>query len=161
MSTLEESRSLLWQSVEGLDDYTLFKKFPNGWTIIEVLEHVWRVEKFVATRTREVLQSPPGEEIAMLPWPSEDRTRKLNAPPFTWPTGEIQTIAEAREALDAVATELAELIQTIAPINAMRYGFPHPTLSTMISVQQWYELVPRHELRHLAQIEEIKSSAMS
>lgn len=156
MTTLQESRKLIWQSVEGLAEKDLHKKFPDGWNILEVLEHIWLVEKNGVNALRIALQSPPGEEIPIKAANPLDFTVKKVAPERVRPQGVFQSIAQAKEALDAVAVELEEVMRSVDPRDAGKYGTPHPAYGS-VSLRQTYQLAPLHELRHLAQIEKIKN----
>ena len=136
---------------------------PGRWSVAEVVEHLWRVERGVAallrrefdrvrdrlpreTATTSVLAAMNG--AAML-----DRQRKLQAPPPVVPpdgldvaTG-LARLRESRQALLDVVTAADGF--AVGAIHA-----PHPLFGDH-DFYQWLAFVGFHEARHAAQVREI------
>ncbi len=156
-----EARERLWNSVEGLNEAQLRRPNADGWTILHVLEHLHLVEMGVAGAIMGAVKSPPmanaqatdSFEARLL-----NRSYKVDAPEIFQPQGAIATTQEAQELLSSSRDRLEAAVAAARNAGAMHtHGFPHALLGPM-SVQQWYEFIPLHELRHVAQIEEMKAA---
>ena len=147
--------------MKGLNELQLRRPNADGWTILHVLEHLHLVEMRVAGAIMGAVKYPPMEnaqsteslEARLL-----DRSYKVNAPESSRPKGVIATVQEAQELLASSRDRLEAAVAVARNAGGLHtHGFPHPAFGPM-SVQQWYELVPLHELRHVAQIEEMKAA---
>ena len=156
-----EARERLWNSVKGLDESQLRRQNADGWTILHVLEHLHLVEMRVADAIMGAAKSPPIEGLQAnesLEARLLDRNHKVNTPETSRPKGAVATVQEARELLSSSRDRLEAAIASAQNAGVLHtHGFPHPAFGPM-SVQQWYELIPLHELRHVAQIEEMKAA---
>ena len=156
-----EARETLWNSVKGLNESQLRRLNADGWSILHVLEHLHLVETRVANAIMGAVKSPPMENVQAnesLEARLLDRSHKFNAPEANRPKGAVTTVQEAQSLLSASRDRLLAVVATARDAGVLHtHGFPHPAFGPM-SVQQWYELIPLHELRHVAQIEEMKAA---
>ena len=156
-----EARERLWNSVKGLNESQLRRPNADGWTILHVLEHLHLVEMRVAAAIFGAAKYPPMENVQTnesLEARLLDRSHKFNAPEANRPKGAVTTVQEAQSLLSASRDRLLAAVATARDAGVLHtHGFPHPAFGPM-SVQQWYELIPLHELRHVAQIEEMKAA---
>ncbi|MGE7602147.1 DinB family protein [Peribacillus sp. NPDC097675] len=158
---MEENKKIreeLLQAVNGLSDEQLNAHPEDGrWSIIQVLDHLFLMERAVTKGIADTLAS---DEIK----PADDkpiqytlnRDIKVEAPSFVIPTEEFLTLDEvktklstSREALEAVVSKANE-----SALNEK--SFPHPMFKNL-SLKQWIPFIGLHEKRHLLQIEELKS----
>lgn len=154
-------REALWNSVEGLTDSQLRKTNADGWSILHVLEHLHLVETRVAGAIIDAVKSPPMEDLRTHESLKEgllDRSHKIETPEIFRPRGVVATLQEARERLSSSRARLEAAVVVARNAGALHsHGFAHSLLGPM-SIQQWYDFVPLHELRHVAQIAEIEAA---
>lgn len=87
-----------------------------------------------------------------------DRSRKVKSPKFAEPQGVFATLEQAVTSLAASRNELETVLGSIEDADELHHhGFRHPYFG-VLSIHQWLEVLPLHEHRHTAQIEEMKQS---
>ncbi|SDS90435.1 DinB superfamily protein [Paenibacillaceae bacterium GAS479] len=154
LNQLEMTRSELLNEVRGLPLETLQTKPPgDGWSVLEIMEHLATLEGAVAKGLVSVLQSPERSDLVRAPLELlKDSSRKSQAPSRVQPAGKIHTLAEAEQALADARQKLLESVAVDLGTERMeKRGFEHPMFGPM-SAAQWVELIPLHEDRHLGQI---------
>ena len=135
---------------------------PDRWSVVEVLEHLARVERGIAkllvVRGQE---TPPGlaaelaeaqltaERIARL----RSRSERLVAPDRIQPAG-TSTPSEALTQLDDARRALRSAFLGAAPASLDGLTHQHPVLGAL-TLRAWVEFVAHHEARHADQIQEI------
>lgn len=153
---LRQARMQLLQSVQDLSDEELRIRNADGWSILHVLEHLHLTEKAVVQGIRHALTKPSSEIPRQSVESVLDRSRKLKSPKVSDPQGMFTTLDEAVASLAASRSELTAVLASIEDADALHHhGFRHPFFG-MLSIHQWLEVLPLHERRHTAQIEEMK-----
>ncbi|MFT5337928.1 MAG: hypothetical protein ACJAY8_001475 [Sphingobacteriales bacterium] len=133
-------------------------KPPSGWSVLEIVEHLFLTEKVVMkviqtegeiTDTEELFGDGKMEHLLL-----NKREVKIDAPAFVKPRGLFSTMEEA---LDAWKTQRDYLVQRISKekIKADKRAFKHPFLGDM-TVADWLYLIVHHSRRHQLQIEEMR-----
>jgi hypothetical protein len=140
---------------------------PERWSIVEVLEHLTRVETGVArlltVRGRAAPAAQPAEvapadaqldaaRIARL----RDRNERIEAPERIRPAG----TSEPAEALRALAAARAELVAALVAADpAALDGVVHTHAELgPLTLRGWAEFVAHHEARHADQVREIAAA---
>lgn len=160
---LEMTASWLIDEVSGLSSAQLqFRRAPNTWTIMQVLEHVVVVGPIYWEDLQRAVKSQPRDRTgsstdANILWYGIDRTPTVRerAVPAEEPKGQLR---ELQAGLDAYRKAHARLLQYIKTT-------PDDLRSHVVERQgcdayQWALLISTHEQRHILQIREIKSDAM-
>jgi DinB superfamily len=136
---------------------------PNdgGWSAAEIIAHLIMVERSVVGKADRVVQHPPRKfsRLQKLHFPLalvEARLVRRKAPMPVDPEmiGEKETmLAELRE----IRERLLAFIDETKERNLGMYRWQHPFLGSL-STYEWFEMVARHELRHVKQMREIAGS---
>lgn len=115
-------------------------------------------EKAVVKGIRHALTTPRSD-IPQKPVEGVlDRSRKVKSPKFAEPQGVFATLEQAVTSLAASRNELETVLGSIEDADELHHhGFRHPYFG-VLSIHQWLEVLPLHEHRHTAQIEEMKQS---
>ncbi len=134
----------------------------GGWSAVQVVEHVARVETGVAKMLQKGAAMPltaTAEEIAAAQITPRkiaivrDRRTKVEAPERTLPTGAvapesaISALLQSREALLAAFYETADKV-----LGGIM--FVHPFVGPL-TLRAWVELVAHHDARHAAQLTDL------
>ncbi len=158
MTRHEEVRQTLWNTVRVVREDDLQVENSAGWSILSVLEHLAVVEQHIARAMARELESKNFRDIPVHPSLAEavvDRSRKVAAPEALSPKGLVRTLDQAKETLQASTQLLDKTYLSVASDEELdQLGFRHP-LFGVLSIRQWYDFIALHELRHLAQIEEM------
>lgn len=158
MEANHQYREEVLQAVSGLSDEQLNKQVePGRWSIIQVLEHLYLIEKSITRMISYQLEN--GEtKLAGADIPVEltvDRSRKLTAPSFSEPTSEFITLEEMKRKLEKSREMFNQVVNNADPAILEQRTYPHPAFGEL-SLKQWIPFIGLHEKRHLAQIEELK-----
>ncbi|HET6762909.1 MAG TPA: DinB family protein [Longimicrobiaceae bacterium] len=160
---LDRERGLLRQAVAAIPR-ELHERAPaeGRWTVAQILEHLTYVEgaigRLIRKQVAEAAEHGRETEFTSVVGTLDlarmaDRGRKISAPEFLLPRGELDS-----EASLARLEELrAETHQTLAAADGLPLGkvsAPHPALG-MLNGYQWVLALGGHEGRHRAQIEDI------
>jgi hypothetical protein len=162
LSYLHATRKQVIDSVAGLSNAQLnYKSAPEKWSIRDVIEHLTLSEETIMQfATAGLKQSQPKPEtklddakvIAMM----TDRTTRAQAPEMLRPSGKWLTmqamIEEFRTRRDRNITWVRS---TQEPLRITYTKMPFGVVETY----QALLLIPAHTERHLAQINEVKSSS--
>jgi uncharacterized damage-inducible protein DinB len=156
MDSLEKTREELLKEISTLS-FEEFNAKPEKdiWSVAQNCHHLVLVElatvKVITWGIKEGKDSDGRKKDIQL---ALDRTVKIQAPNIVEPSIEsfeveqiIEMLAEARNRLLHTMSSLED--DTLLNRKAVR----HPAFGTM-SLEQWIELVPVHEQRHIAQIRE-------
>jgi hypothetical protein len=162
VNDLHQARIDLLKAVQDLPENALRARNPDGWSILHVLEHLYLTERAIAQGIRHALSVSSSDPFPQKPIEAIlDRSQKVKSPGSTEPNGLFTSLEHAVTSLGASRAELETLLASVENADALRnHGFRHPFLG-MLSIHQWLEVLPLHERRHLAQIEEMKQSFSS
>ena len=151
-------REELLQMINGLSDEQANAHPEEGrWSIIQVLDHLYLMERAVTKAIADTLAKEEGKPADDKPIQyTLNRDIKVDAPSFVIPTEEFQTLDEVKEKLSS-SREALEAVVSDANENALNEkSFPHPMFQDL-SLKQWIPFIGLHEKRHIFQIEELKS----
>jgi hypothetical protein len=134
----------------------------GGWSAVQVVEHVARVEAGVAKMLQKGATMPltaTAEEmdaaqitprtIAIV----RDRSTKAQAPERTLPTGSVSPESAISALLQSREALLAGFYETADPVLD-GITFVHPFVGPL-TLRAWVELVAHHDARHAAQLAEL------
>lgn len=157
MQPNDQARQELLQTVAGLSDEDLNRKpADDRWSIKQVMEHLYLMEGAIAKTISHQLKN--GETVNAEAKPIEATTNrdvKVVAPDFATPTGDFATLAELEQKLAASHDMLKQVAEEADEADLEAKAYPHPVFGPM-SLKQWIPFVGYHEMRHTAQIEEVK-----
>ena len=153
---LEMTAAWLMDEVSGLSPAQLaFRRAPEAWTIMEVIDHLVVVGPIYWQDLQSALKAPGGRKTATtdadILWYGIDRTNREQAIPSEVPKGlrDLQAGLEAHRKLHA---RLLEYVRTTQ--DDLR---SHVVDRQGSDAYQWALLISTHEQRHILQIREIKA----
>ena len=157
---LSETRAALLASVEGAPPERLrARPAPGAWSAAEILDHVRKVERGVATvlaRALGAAQRAGPERSTSSVTGSLDAfgvaipTRLVSAPEFVLPHAD----ADPERALTGLVRSREELTAAIAALDGLALGevrVPNAALGEL-DLYQWILFAGQHEARHTRQI---------
>ena len=153
---VEMTASWLNDEASGLSPTQLsFRRAPEAWTILEVIDHLvvvgpiyWQ-DLQVALKTKGGRKSPASD--ADILWYGIDRTNREKAIPSEVPKG----LRDLQGGLDAHRKLTAQLLQYVRTTKDDLRG--HIVERQGCDAYQWALLISTHEQRHILQIREIKA----
>jgi hypothetical protein len=153
---INEVRSMLWKTVDGMSEEQLNEKFqPDSWSVMQVLEHLYLIEKSITKSIEEHLKSKEDISVPVKPIQlTVDRSTKVEAPSYVRPSSEFIPLQLMNNKLNGSREDLLDLIRRTNKEELQKRGFRHPIFG-MLSLDQWVEFIGYHEKRHTSQIEEI------
>jgi hypothetical protein len=162
LSYYHSTRKQVLDAVAGLTDAQWkFKPADDKWSIRDVIEHLTLSEEgitaFATTGLRKSLSKPDAKiEDAKLVAMMNDRSKPAQAPEMLRPSGKwADTRAMVNDFKARRDKNLAWLRSTQEPLRDTYTKFPIGIVDTY----QALLMVPAHNERHLAQIDEVKQSA--
>ena len=155
---LEMTASWLEDEVASLSQTQLaFRRAPDTWSILEVLEHLVVVGPIYWDNLQQGVQGPPsrddltGGDAAVL-WYGINRTNREPAVPSERPPGQLRDV---KRGLDEYGKNHARLLQYIRTTkDDLRHRFVQ---RQACDAYQWALLISTHEQRHILQIREVKA----
>jgi uncharacterized damage-inducible protein DinB len=156
MKHYKEVREEVLKSVSGLTDSQLNEKPTGKWSIMQVLEHLYLLERLIVHQMSKVMLSDAETVIEEKPINQIiDRTFKLVAPSYVTPSTDFITLTTIQEKLLESRSSLDAFLIDADEEKMLKRSIPHPVFGAF-HLKQWVEIIGWHEKRHLAQIEEIK-----
>ncbi|WP_173917359.1 DinB family protein [Halobacillus sp. Marseille-Q1614] len=155
MYDIEEKRRKLFSFTDELTNEEANKKpEADKWSILEILEHLYLIEKSITYQISRTLENKEPNSAKEKPINRTlNREYKVEAPEELKPAGQFKTLNEAREALKKTREALLFLVHNKDEETLKEYSFPHPAFGDL-SAAQWVEFIGWHELRHLDQMKE-------
>jgi hypothetical protein len=158
MNHNKEVREQLLQSVIGLTDSQLNEKPTGKWSIMQVLEHLYLLERLIVLQMSKVMLIDVETAIEDKPiHRTIDRTNKFEAPSYVTPSDDISTFSTMKEKLLQSRSALEAFIAKADEEKMLRRSIPNSVFGPL-NLKQWVEFIGWHEKRHLAQIVEIKEA---
>jgi hypothetical protein len=155
---IEENREKLLETVASSPESACSKNVDNRWTILEILEHLWLMEKSFGSLLKTLINQKEGQ-----PAPKKkpvhltvDRSTKVEAPTEFVPSGLFTSKNEALKALEKSRNELLGVLSNVDETLLSSRCAKHPSFGRM-NLDQWVEFIGLHEERHRLQIEELIS----
>ncbi|MFC7784123.1 MULTISPECIES: DinB family protein [unclassified Rossellomorea] len=157
ITMIEDIRSDLLNSVSDLTNDELNKRIEEGrWTIMQVLDHLYLMEKSLTKAIQTTLARGEEQEVSSKPIHyTVNRSTKVDAPPFVVPTEENLTLQEMKDKLEESRKDLLTFLDTTHKEALQKKAYPHPVFG-LIRLDEWVPFIGYHEKRHLEQIEELK-----
>lgn len=158
LKQLEEVREELLRLIEDLTDEQANRKvIHDGWTIVQVLDHLVRTEQAVAHHILTVKhQEVSKDSIKKRPVHlilKRDKRASVQFSSLT-PREEFQTLSSLCNQLKQTRGSLIHAIDQIGMDQLVSKAAEHPIFGT-ISLAQYVEIVYLHEERHIEQIIEL------
>jgi hypothetical protein len=156
---LEMTASWLMDEVSGLSAAQVeFRRAPDAWNILEVLEHLVMVQPIYWQDLQNALKQPArtrsgASSDADILWYGIDRTRREKAVPTEVPEKQLHDL---RTGLDLYRKQHAQLVQYVRSTNDDLRS--HIVDRQACDAYQWALLISTHEQRHILQIREIKAA---
>ncbi|MFD2630221.1 DinB family protein [Oceanobacillus kapialis] len=157
MKINDEARDKLWEEVAALSDEELNKRpCSNEWSIAQVMEHLYLMERTVVHNIKHTLENGSIKEVSTKPIElTVNRSRKIEAPTFVEPSDSDKTIEVIKEKLHTSHESLRKLDEDVDKERLEEKTAIHPVFGEM-NLAQWIPFVGYHELRHIEQIKEVK-----
>lgn len=158
INMIEDIRSDLLNSVSDLTNDELNKRIEEGrWTIIQVLDHLYLMERSLTKAIQSTLAKGEEQEVPSKPIHyTVDRSTKVDAPPFVVPTEESLTFQKMKDKLNGSRKDLLTFLHTTSKEELQKKAYPHPIFG-LIRLDEWVPFIGYHEKRHLEQIVELKA----
>ena len=156
---LDVARKNLVQEITSLmDDEFNDQPGKEMWSIAQVCHHLVLVEKSTAKviswGVKESLSTNNERRKVEL---ILDRTKKIQAPKIVEPDEQPFAVQQMIDLLNDSRKRLMSVLHTIEDKSILEEkSVNHPAFGEL-PLDQWVELIPLHEQRHIAQIKEIKS----
>jgi len=158
LAHMDMTSNWLFDEVSRLSDAQVsFRRAPNTWSILEVVEHLVLVGPIYWDDLQRSVQSKPsGRDLrsgdALILWYGIDRTYREPALTSESATGELKSL---RAGLDDYRTHHARLVAYVKTTkDDLRDRF---VPRQGCDAYQWALLISTHEQRHILQIREIKA----
>jgi hypothetical protein len=153
---LDMTESWLIDEVSGLSPAQLaFRRTPDAWTIMEVIDHLLVVGPIYWQDLQSALKGPGGRKSAAtdadILWYGIDRTNREKAIPSEVPKG----LRDLQSGLDAHRKLHSRLVEYVRTTKDDLRG--HIVERQGCDAYQWALLISTHEQRHILQIREIKA----
>ncbi|MBA4494213.1 DinB family protein [Paenactinomyces guangxiensis] len=158
MLEMTKVREELWDAVSGLSDEELNQRVSaEKWTIAQVLEHLYLVERAVASQIKHGLYDESDQPYEVKPIDRVlNRSVKIKVPnPALEPKTNFQSLESLKVKLDKSRHQLLEAMENLDPELSEKRALPHPGFGRL-SIKQWTEFIPLHEKRHIHQIKETR-----
>lgn len=156
---LDDTRKSLVHEITSLmEDEFNSKPSENMWSIAQVCHHLVLVEKSTAKvigwGVKESLSANIERRKVEL---ILDRTKKIQAPKIVEPDEQPFAVQQIIDLLNDSRKRLMSVLHTIEDKSILKEkSVNHPAFGEL-PLDQWIELIPLHEQRHIEQIKEIKS----
>ena len=168
VNDIDAVRANLYAAVNDLSQAQLdFKPAPEEWSISEILSHLQVVEKGLPKLYTIMLQKAaeaglqPETEGSWLQSLDDAKLevvqQKMPAPERVLPKAGIAK-AELLESLRQSRQAIVDAVSQAGDHDLSGVKWPHPALGE-INFYQWILFIGKHEMRHLGQIEKVKSAA--
>ncbi|MCU0620125.1 MAG: DinB family protein [Gemmatimonadales bacterium] len=161
VAELLAARAAVLGAIAGLDDAQWrFRPGAGAWSIAENAEHLALTARAIGGLVMRTLRAPAGEEPVASPLAERirarmaDRSFRAQVPDTVRPEGEVGALAEVAARFgaprDALAAFVGDRAHGLTGPRAL-----HPALGPL-DAAEWLAFLAAHELRHVAQIDEVK-----
>jgi len=160
---LKDSHAETLAMIENLSEAQLkFKAAPEKWSVLEVAEHIMLAETLIFSQVEKALASPPNSEweaktkgkTEIIEKAIVSRATKVQAPEAIVPSSKLTRDQVIKGLKEGRAKTLKFAEETQVPLKT--YTAENPFFKTL-NAYQWLIYVPLHNIRHNAQIAEVKA----
>lgn len=164
---LDQSKERFLAAVTGLSDAQWkWKPAPERWSVGECAEHIVLAEGALFAKMQEALANPPNPDwekktagkTEFIERVMPNRSGKAVAPEPLVPQGHMTRAETMEKFADVRDRTLRFARETQAPLKQQTAEHPFAVFNTL-NAYQWLIYIPLHNLRHVLQIEEVKSTA--
>jgi len=155
---LEMTENWLRDEVQGLSAaQAQFRPAPEGWSILEVVDHLVVAEQIYwqdftkAMKAPPISQLPPGADADVL-WYGIDRSQRQKALAAEMPKGQLRDVRAGLDALSKLRAQMLRYVKTTQEELRNRL-----VQREGCDAYQWLVLISAHAQRHILQIREIKA----
>ncbi|USB34147.1 DinB family protein [Paenibacillus sp. YPG26] len=162
MEQNQQIRQHIYELAAGLNDRQLNVRLdPGQWSIAQVLDHLYLMERTIAHKFGETLKQGQSAPTSIKPYHlTLDRTRRIQAPPHMIPTEEPRSFGQLKEQLEQSRASLIQVLEGHTDDQLTQLSFPHPVFGLM-DLKQWREFLGMHEQRHMEQMRDIRQALIS
>lgn len=160
---LKDSHAETLAMIENLSEAQLkFKASPEKWSVLDTAEHIMLAEGLLFSQVEKALADKPNPDweaktqskTALIERAIVNRTTKVQAPEAIVPSSKLSRAEVIKGLKEARAKTLKFAEETQVPLKM--YTAENPFFKTL-NAYQWLIYVPLHNLRHNAQIAEVKA----
>lgn len=157
MERNNQIREELLSLVNELTDEQLNTRIEEGsWSIAQVLEHLYLLEKSVTNLIQRKLKSDTTKPVVNKPLKHTlNRSLKIDAPSFLEPHEEFLSLEKAKGMLEESREGFVRSFEGVERSFLEQKSYVHPIFGDL-NLAQWVEFIGLHEQRHMDQIKEIK-----
>jgi uncharacterized damage-inducible protein DinB len=163
-ASLDKMRRKVVEAVGDLsEEQANFRPNPEKWSAALIVEHLAKTEANLVRVVGKLLGKAEAENapsdgkinppISFAAIADRARTERFQAPAFIVPEG-AASVAESLKQLSQSRIALLEMRPRIEAVDCSKVGYPHPAFG-QFNLYQWLAFIGVHELRHLAQIENL------
>ena len=174
LESLNNGRDALEAALAGVDDTLASRKPPSRdpsnpagsipeWSILDCVEHMVLSEQYLLSRLRiaQLSTDPPHpSREARIAARAADRTRPIEAPSVSQPSGHYPGLGEALAAFDAVRAETLEYVNNLTD-DPRCWTTDHPLFPGPVTCYETLLMIAAHPARHAQQILEIRRALES
>jgi len=160
---LKDSHAETLALIENLSEAQLkFKASPEKWSVLEVAEHIMLAETLIFSQAEKALADKPNPDweaktkgkTELIERAIVNRTTKVQAPEAIVPSSKLTRDQVIKGLKEGRAKTLKFAEETQLPLKM--YTAENPFFKTL-NAYQWLIYVPLHNMRHNAQIAEVKA----
>jgi len=156
---LDTVHERLATTVNGVDPALLSRRpAENEWSVAEVVEHLYLVERAVMNYLKSKLDQPPVKVSfvkKLIPMSIVSlRVKRLQAPKIVQPSADLPSMEELLRKYDALRATTKEICITEGQERLSKICFKHPFFGDMDGAAA-VSMIAFHEQRHLKQIHKI------
>ena len=163
-ASLDAARNKVVNTISVLGgEQANFRPSAEKWSAAEIVEHLAKTEANLVRVVGKLLGKAEAENapsdgtinppISFAAMAERARNEKFQAPSFIAPEG-AASVSESLEQLSQSRAALVELRPRIEAVDCSKVEYPHPFFGNF-NLYQWLGFIGVHELRHLAQIENL------
>ena len=161
---LDGARNKVVETISSLsEEQANFRPSAEKWSASQIVEHLAKTEANLVRVVAKLLGKAEAENslsdgsinppVSFAAMAERARGERFQAPAFIVPEG-AASLGESLEQLSQSRAALVEMRPRIEAVDCSNVGYPHPAFG-QFNLYQWLAFIGIHELRHLAQIENL------
>ena len=162
LTELNKGRDALHDALAGVDEELAARKpDPAKWSILNCVEHLCAAEKVLFSRVKGASQSDGSHENrereAKILERGPVRSRPVEAPGASQPSGRFNSLQEALSAFDATRAETVRYVDGFGD-DLRCWLTEHPVIPGPMNCYEMLLMIAIHPVRHANQIREIRAA---